>query len=64
MDIALAIEALVPSAEYFGSTTSNTKEDYDLLIWNDERVKPEFTALKAAYDLLVQETQLILGGSN
>ena len=64
MDIALAIEALVPRAEYFGSTTSNTKEDYDLLIWNDERVKPEFTALKVAYDLLVQETQLILEGNN
>lgn len=63
MDIALAIEALVPSAEYFGSTTSNTKEDYDLLIWNDERAKPEFNALQNAYDALAQETQLTLGSN-
>ena len=34
MDIALAIEALVPKANYFGSTTSNSKEDYEALIWN------------------------------
>jgi hypothetical protein len=25
MDVALAIEALLPAAEYFGSTTNNSK---------------------------------------
>ena len=55
MDIALAIEALVPNANYFGSTTSNTKKDFDALVWNDSRPKPEFTALQNAYDALAEE---------
>jgi hypothetical protein len=55
MDIALAIEALVPNADYFGSTTSNTKENYDALIWNDSRTKPNFADLKNAYDALAEE---------
>lgn len=55
MDIALAIEALVPNANYFGSTTGNTKKDFDALVWNDSRPKPEFTALQNAYDALAEE---------
>jgi hypothetical protein len=57
MDIALAIEALLPSADYFGSTTGNAKEDFDLLIWNDKRKKPTFNAISAAYDLLPEEVK-------
>lgn len=55
MDIALAIEALVPQANYFGSTTSNTKADFEALVWNDERPKPTFEELKAAYAGLDEE---------
>lgn len=52
MDIALAIEALVPAADYFGSTTGNNKFDYEALIWNDSRTKPTWTALQSAYAAL------------
>jgi len=57
MDIALAIESLLPNADYFGSTTGNTKEDFDLLIWNDKRKKPTFKAISDAYDLLPEEVK-------
>lgn len=57
MDIALAIEALLPSADYFGSTTGNTKEDFDALIWNDKRKKPTFKSIQDAYDLLPEEVK-------
>ena len=46
MDISLTIEKLVPSAQYFGSLTSNTKEDYDKLDWQDQRTKPEWKDLQ------------------
>jgi hypothetical protein len=49
MDIALAIEVLIPSAEYFGSTTKNTKSEFDALVWNDSRQKPTWTAISNAY---------------
>jgi hypothetical protein len=49
MDIALAIEVLIPSAEYFGSTTQNTKSEFDALVWNDSRQKPTWTAISKAY---------------
>jgi hypothetical protein len=55
MDIALAIEALLPSADYFGSTTGNQKVDFDDLVWNDSRTKPTWQALQSAYDQLPAE---------
>ena len=42
MDIALGIEALLPIAQYFGSTTANTKEAFDQLNWHYERQKPNW----------------------
>jgi len=57
MDIALAIEALLPQADYFGSTTGNTESDYDNLTWNDSRTKPHFADLKTAYDALPEEVK-------
>jgi hypothetical protein len=57
MDIALAIEVLLPNAEYFGSTTGNTKKDFDALVWNDERVKPSWDALKVAYAEIPEEVK-------
>ena len=55
MDIALAIEALFPAANYFGSTTGNTKADFDALTWNDSRTKPSWDDLKVAYDQISTE---------
>lgn len=57
MDIALAIEALIPSADYFGSTTGNKKADFDDLIWNDSRSKPSWEDLQVAYDKIPAEVK-------
>jgi hypothetical protein len=62
MDVALGIEALVPAAQYFGSTTDNDKAAFDNLNWFDEREKPSWTAVKDAYNALpIDETALSLG---
>lgn len=37
MDIALAIEKLVPQAKYGGSTTASTKAQYNSLRWEYSR---------------------------
>jgi hypothetical protein len=55
MDIALGIEALVPAAQYFGSTTANTKEAFDNLNWQDERAKPTWEQVQDAYTALPEE---------
>lgn len=55
MDIALAIEALLPKAEYFGSTTGNQKADFDNLVWNDSREKPSWKELEIAYEQIPEE---------
>jgi hypothetical protein len=57
MDVALGIEALLPSAEYFGSTTANTKQSFDDLNWLDERKKPTWAAVQAAYNALPDEVK-------
>ncbi len=55
MDIALGIEALLPAAEYFGSTTANTKECFDELNWLDTRTKPTWKQVQDAYKSLPDE---------
>ena len=55
MDIALGIEALVPAAQYFGSTTANTKQSFDDLDWQDERSKPTWKQVQDAYTALPEE---------
>jgi hypothetical protein len=55
MDIALGIEALLPSAQYFGSTTANTKQSFDDLIWQDEREKPTWKQVQDAFNGLPNE---------
>ena len=57
IDVALAIEALLPAAEYFGSTTANTKECFDNLNWQDSRTKPSWKQVQDAWVIL--EPQLI-----
>ena len=50
MDVALAIESLLPAAEYFGSTTANTKECFDDLNWLDKRPKPTWKQVQDAWN--------------
>ena len=57
IDVGLGIEALLPAAEYFGSTTANTKKSFDDLNWQDERAKPTWNAVQAAYDALPDEVK-------
>jgi hypothetical protein len=57
MDVALGIEALVPAAEYFGSTTANTKKSFDDLNWFDERAKPTWKQIQDAFDALPDEVK-------
>jgi hypothetical protein len=55
IDVALGIEAILPAAEYFGSTTDNTKECFDNLDWKDARKKPTWKAIQDAYDALPED---------
>jgi hypothetical protein len=55
IDVALGIEALLPAAQYFGSTTANTKECFDNLNWQDTREKPTWEAIQEAYNSLSDE---------
>ena len=55
MDIALGIEALLSSAQYFGSTTANTKQSFDNIDWQDEREKPTWKQVQDAYNALPNE---------
>ena len=57
LDIALAIEALLPAAQYFGSTTDNTKKCFDDLDWHDERAKPTWKEVQDAYAALPEEVK-------
>jgi len=42
MDIALAIEGIVPSAYYIGTFVDNTEEEYNNIEWLDDRDKPSW----------------------
>jgi hypothetical protein len=57
MDVALGIEALLPAAEYFGSTTPNTKQCFDDLNWLDARAKPTWAEVQAAYEALPKDSE-------
>jgi hypothetical protein len=57
MDIALAIESLLPAAQYFGSVTDNLKHCFDDLDWQDSRAKPTWKQLQDAW--VVLEPKLI-----
>jgi hypothetical protein len=60
IDVALGIDALVPAAQYFGSTTDNTKESFDNLNWLDERAKPTWKQVQDAYNALPDEIKNFL----
>ena len=54
-DVASGIEALLPAAQYFGSTTANTKQCFDDLNWQDERAKPTWKQVQDAYAALPEK---------
>lgn len=49
MDIAITLDRLIPGAKYGGSVTANTQESYDEIRWEDERTKPTWVELEAAW---------------
>lgn len=53
MDLALAIDALVPAARYGGATTANDRAAFDALDWTDQRRKPTWDQIVAADAALV-----------
>jgi len=57
MDVALGIEALLPAAEYFGSTTDNTEACFDELNWLDSRQKPTWQEVQDAYNALPDDVK-------
>lgn len=47
VDVALALDGLVPGAIYGGSLTDNSQAAYEALVWGDERAKPEWSEILA-----------------
>lgn len=58
MDLARAIESLVPAARYGGSVTANTQDAYDELRWDDEREKPTWQALLDVPDSTITSSDI------
>ena len=52
MDIALAIDHLVPQAKYAGSTSGNDRKTYEDLVWEDDRKKPTWEEIIIADGLV------------
>jgi hypothetical protein len=55
IDVALGIQALLPAAEYFGSTTDNDEQCFNELNWLDSRQKPTWQEIQDAYNALPDE---------
>jgi hypothetical protein len=55
MDIRLTIHALVPSAQYGGGVSENTRAEFESLVWEDSRPKPTWEDLVAAYPAVNQK---------
>lgn len=59
VDILIALEKLVPDAEFIGSTTQGTQEEYDELLWNDAVTKPLWDDIvRTSNDELLSNTKL------
>lgn len=57
MDIAMSLEQLIPSAQYFGSVTDGTSKAWDAVTWNDDRKKPSWKELLAVQSESASLTQ-------
>lgn len=49
MDVAIALDLLVPGAAYGGSLTANTRVAYEALRWEDARPQPSWSDLEGAW---------------
>lgn len=49
MDVLLALAHLRPAPKFGGSLTANTREAYEAIRWEDERPKPSWSDLEAAW---------------
>ncbi len=58
INVAMALERLVPAAEYFGSLTENSEEAYKKVRWMDKREKPTWEAILKASDVHKTEKKL------
>ena len=59
MDIALAIEKILPVAEYIGSVTANTETAWDAVSWTDtRREKPTWAELVANAGPTLEQARL------
>jgi len=47
LDVAYALDQLLPAALYSGSLTANTESAYNAITWNDGRTKPLWSAIIA-----------------
>lgn len=47
IDVAIAIEGLLPAAQFGGSLTANSKAAFDALAWTDARPKPTWAQVTA-----------------
>ena len=55
-DILAALEVLVPDAKFSGAIVSNTKAEYDALLWEDLSLKPAWEEVAHEADVLELET--------
>lgn len=49
MDVAWTLQVLLPGPKYLGSCLDNQQASYDALLWQDERTKPTWAELLAAW---------------
>lgn len=52
-DLTIALQLILPGAQYGGSLTDNTREAYEALTWEDNRPKPSWAEIDAAHVKLV-----------
>ena len=57
IDIALTLDKLVPSGDWQGSVTNNTREDFESLRWADDRTKPTWAELETKWVEIENEAQ-------
>jgi hypothetical protein len=58
MELAIAIEKIHFEAQYFGATDENTKEQFDALTWLDEREKPTWAEIQAAWTAYEKDLEI------
>jgi len=54
-NVALALDRLLPAAQYGNSLTANTEAAYNALRWQDDRPKPNWADIVAAGEAMLAE---------